>query len=889
MRWLRRLWQKPLTEKKLDSELQFHLEQRIAENIASGMSEEEANRHAKIEFGGVELFKEECRDQRPETYIHSFLYDLHYAWRNLRKDVRFFFLTVFALALGIGSSTIIFSVVYNGMLHPFPYRAADRLVAIGLNEDRDAHRRQVMFKLEDIDAFRQGNHTLEDIAAYSDWYAIYTNSSSAENLHGARVSGNSTGFFGVPPLLGRGIEPSDEKPGAPPVLVLSYRSWSRYFQSDSNTIGKTILLDGHGFTVVGVMPKRYTVDGADFWAPIVPASREEKNRDVANTEPKYFFATGRLKPGIPLSTADADLQVIAQQNAATYPDRYPKVFGMAVQSLNDAIVSDFKPILILLTAAVAMLMLISCSNVANLLLARATAREKEMALRASIGASRPRLVRQLLTESFLLASISCFVGCVFSYLGLKAIVPQLPNRIPGEAEIALNPMVLFFAVVVSMAAVLLCGLSPALHAVGGDYRAKLSGTGPGSQSMYRHGKMRSGLVIFEIALAVVLLVCSGLMMRSFYALTHINLGFDPTKVMSGWLHFPKERYTKVGEKNAYLARVLQNIEATPGVEAATVAISSPPISGGSIALNISGKQLPENSITMFDMCNESMFRVLDLQLRQGRTLSHADIDSARHVVVVSRAFVTKYFNKDENAIGQTVTFPVFDEIPEAPRQAKFEIVGVVSDIVNNVNPFQSGGIGDPPMPQVYLPYTLVGFGDRTLLVRTTGDPNALVKTITQQIMLVDRDVAFADASGLNSTLSKALYVAPQFALFTITSFAAIGLLLVVIGVFGLMAYTVSLQKHEIGIRMALGAEPSNILNMVLKKGIQLIGSGLLVGVVVAYGIAWILRNQFWQFSPADPLTYCVVGCLLVVVGLASCWLPARRATRVDPMTALRYE
>jgi len=893
MRWLRRIWRKSLTEKKLDSELQFHVEQRIAENISSGMSPEEANRQAKIEFGGIELFKEECRDQLPETYIHSFLYDLRYAWRSLRKDVRFFFLTVFALALGIGSSTVIFSVVYNGMLHPFPYRAAERLVAIGFNADHDAGRRQVMFKLEDIDAFRQSNHTLEDIVAYSDWYAIYTNSSSAENLHGARVSGNVTEFFGVPPLLGRGIAPEDEKSGAPPVLALSYRAWTRYFQSDPNVIGRTVLLDGNGFTVVGVMPKRYTVDGADFWAPIAPASRASGNSHKFSNEPAYFFATGRLKPGVPRATANADLQIIAQQNAAAYPDRYPKGFGMAVESLNDAIVSDFKSILILLTAAVAMLMLISCSNVANLLLARATAREKEMALRASVGASRPRLVRQLLTESFLLAVISCFVGCLLSYAGLKAIVPQLPGRIPGEAEISLNPTVLLFAVSVSMAAVLLCGLSPALHAVGGDYRAKLSGTGPGSQGMYRHGNMRSGLVIAEIALAVVLLVCSGLMMRSFYALTHVNLGFDPTKVMSGWIHFPKGRYTKAGEKNAYLDRVLRNVEAIPGVEAVTVAISSPPISGGNgILVAISGKQLPEpseHSLIIFDMCSESMFKVLDLQLLQGRTLSRVDVDSARKVIVVNRTFARKYFNEGENVLGQTVSFPQFDEIPEAPRQAKFEIVGVVSDIANRVNPFQNNGIGDPPMPQAYLPYTIVGFGDRSLLVRTSGDPNSFVKTVAQQVARVDHDVAFAEASGLNSALSQALYVAPQFALLTITSFAVIGLLLVIIGVFGLMAYTVSLQKHEIGIRMALGAKPANILNMILKKGIRLIGSGIVVGVLIAYCSAWILRNQFWHFSPADPLTYCAVGCLLVVVGLGSCWLPARRATRVDPMTALRYE
>jgi len=881
MRWLRRIWQKPLMEKKLDSELLFHVEQRIAENIAKGMSPEEANREAKIEFGGIELFKERCRDERPETHIHSFFYDLRFAWRNLRKDARFFFLAVFALALGVGSSTVIFSVVYNGMLHPFPYRAANRLVALGFAEKGDPQKRQVMFKLDDIDAMRGGNHTLDDLVAYANWFAVYNSSGAAENLHGCRVSGNFGGFFGVPPLLGRGVEPADEISGAPPVVVLSFIAWNRSFHADPNIVGQNILLDGSGFTVVGVMPKRFTVDGADFWAPIAPASRAKVNRSEITNEPEYFFATGILQPGVTRATADADLQVIARENARIHPDRYPSTFLFRTESLNDAVVADFRSILILLMAAVCMLMLISCSNVTNLLLARATAREKEMALRASIGASRGRLVRQLLTESLLLAAISGTAGCALAFAGLKLVVPQLPSRIPGEADISMSLTVLLFALGISTLAVFICGLSPALHASSGKYQGKLSGAGPGSGTQYRHSKLRSGLVIAEVALAMVLLVCSGLIMRSFHALTHVNLGFDPAKVMSASLHFPKGRYTTAVEKNQYFHRVLESVETVPGVATASIALGVPPLGGGGSLIKIPGKQLEEHAGAMMDLCNASIFKIFDLQLLEGRTLSADDVEGAKKVVVVNRAFVKKFFG-GEDPVGRAMRIGAFDEVPEAPKNADLEIIGVVSDIQNR-------GIGDPPLPQMYVPYTLVGFGDRSLLIRTTVDPNSILKAVRERVVAVDREVVFADAAGLNGLLSQALFVAPQFAMFTITSFAIIGLTLVVIGIFGLMAYTTSLQRHEFGIRMALGAKPANILHMVLRKGIILVASGIAIGVLIAFHIAWILRHQFWQFSPADPLTYLSVGGILVTAGLASCWLPARRATRVDPMTALRYE
>jgi predicted permease len=881
MRWLRRLWYRPLVERQLDSELTFHLEQQIADYIASGMPAEAARRRANLEFGGLERFKEECRDTRPETHVQSFFYDLRYAWRSLGKDLRFSLLVVFALMLGIGCSTFIFSIVYNGVLHPFPYKHADRLAALyvrNLAQPKDGGR--AMFTLAEIHAFREKSHTFEEIAGWANWWVLYSKGEGTERLHGCRVTPNAFEFFGVSPLHGRILTPEDAKPGAPAVAVIDFRLWKRLFHGDPNVVGTKIVLDQTAVTVVGVMPRRFTADGADLWAP-TPLSVEESLEERFDNEPRFFFASGILRTGVSPDAAAADLDVIARQLAPSITEFYPKQFAMAAHLLSDAVVGDFEAVLYFLMGAVGMLLLISCSNVANLLLARSTAREHEIALRASLGASRGRLTRQLLAEALVLTAGGCLSGCVFAYAGLKWMLAHLPPRVPAEADVSLNMPVLGFALLVSLGSVFLCGLSPALHAIRGNYQSKLVGVGAVSAS-FRQSRFRAVLVVAEIALSVVLLVCAGLSLRSFIALTHVPLGYDPDRVLAALVSFPKGRYTTSSEKQVYFEEVLRRVSTVPGVVAAATSITIPTEDGAGSRLTVPGKVPTEHWGTALDLCSDGIFRVLDFKLLKGRVLTPQDIAGARRVAVVSDTFARRFFPTEE-PIGQRFKLNAFDRVPESPRDAYFEIVGIVSDTRTQ------GGLAEPPVPQVYLPFTVSGFGDRWLLLRTSVDPVAVIKDVRERVWSVDRDVAFASAEGLNAVLGRAYFYAPQFALFAITAFATVGLLLVVIGVFGLMAYTVSLQRHEIGLRMALGAQPGSILGMVFAKGLRLISTGMLAGVAAALGVAYLLRHQFWKFSPADPLIYSAVCGILVVVGLLACWVPARRATRIDPMTALRYE
>jgi putative ABC transport system permease protein len=889
MRWLRRLWQKPLAEKKLDSELRFHLEQQISGYIAGGMSPMEARRRANIEFGGVERFKEECREARPETHVHAFLFDLRYAWRSLRKDTRFSLLAVFALAIGIGCSSIIFSVVYNGVLHPFPYKNGERLVSITVRDlastEDPRNNRRSMLNLREMNAFREKNHTLEDVIGWSNWMVLYSNREGTERLHGCRVTPNTFEVLGVAPFLGRLITSEDAKPGAPPVVAIDYKLWLRLFNADPGVLGTRMILDETPVTIVAVMPPRFTTDGADLWSP-VPAAMEDEDpfQDRYDSEPTFFFASGVLKRGVTTAMVDADLTVIAQQIAPAMPRIYPPKFSVVSESLSAAIVADFKAIVILLMAAVAMLLLISSSNVANLLLVRATSREREIALRAAIGATRSRLVRQLLVEAILLAGIGCLAGCLSAYLGLQWLILHLRPSIPGEADISFNWSVLGFAVLVSFLTVFLCGLSPALHAVRGNYRSKLAGMGVGATS-FKQGKLRGGLVIAEIALSMALLVFAGLTLRSFYALTHISFGFDPAHVLSANIAFPKGRYTTSVQKKAYFDQVLENVSRIPGVSVAATSSVIPLKDGWGSRLTIPGKVIDnrkgQDNGAMIDLCSEGVFRIFDIQLLEGRLLTREEIASARRVAVVNQTFARRFFGKEE-AIGQHFKLNEFDQLPETPHDAYFEIVGVVSDMRNR-------GLDSPPIQQLYIPYTFTGFGNRDLMVRTLVEPLSVLNSVRQQVWAVDRDVAMGDPEGLDSVLSRVYFAGPQFGAFAITAFAAVGLLLVVIGVFGLMAYTVSLQRHEIGLRMALGAQSSTIMKSVLGRGLRLISAGITIGFFMALAGAYSLRREFYQFSPADPVTYLAVTVLLVCVGLLACWVPARRATRVDPMTALRYE
>src|SRR5437016_4196358 len=883
MRWIRRPFQKSRAEKQLDQELRFHLDRQIADHIATGISPEEARRRATLEFGGLERVKEEVRDRRWETQLDNLFRDFRFALRSLRKDRRFALIAIFALALGIGASTVIFSIIYNGLLNPFPYKNANGISIFQIHDlDQAGVGGRGAFSVHEFLDYREQNHVFEDMAGTSYSRILYTHHEGAIQLRCAKVTPNTFEFLGVMPILGRWITKEDGHASAPPVFLMNFKFWQEQFNGDPNVIGTTLILDNQPATLVGIMPPRFQYFGADVWLPLTLSGAPVGNNNPSGQR-EFIVAEERRKPGVSLEAAAADLDVIAHRLSKVYPKDYPKRFNVWTDTLASDVVGDFKSTLYILLSAVGMLLLIACSNVANLLLARATTREKEIGIRASLGASRGRLIRQLLVESFVLATAGCVAGCIFAYGGLKWVVAAIPadNGLPSEASVTLNLPALLFAAAITMLTTLLFGLAPALHAVHGQLQTRLAGSGKGVNAIFGHGRLRSGLVVVEVALSLVLLIGAGLMMRSFFVITHVDLGFNPKNVLVAELSTPNGSYNTPQKVKLLYQQVLQRVAALPGVLAVSESLGVPPYDFAESETTVPGRSHSEAWRSALEMCSEGYFQTLGFQATRGRLLSETDIDSARHVAVINETLARKYFGNDD-PIGHTIKFNIFDELPGGPKDTYFEIVGVVGD-------FKNVGLKDPPMPQAFLPYTITGFRDRAILVRTSTNPLSMIKSITQEIWSVDHNIALAQTGSLESFLYRFSYARPEFGLKTLGAFAGIGLLLVVIGVFSIMAYTVSLQTHEIGIRLGPGAQQTSILTLILTKSMRLIAAGVLIGLLASYYLTRFIASQIWGVSTTDPLTLAGVGAVLPSVRLTACLMPARRAARVDPLVALRYE
>ena len=882
---LRHLFQKRLAEKRLDAELRFHLEQRVRDFTASGMAPEEARRRAHLAFGGLEQVKQDCRDARIENHVEDFLRDFQYALRSLAKDRRFALITVFALALGISATTVMFSVIYNVVFDPFPYRDFQRSVVFEVRDLTGANGddRRDHYTIPEFLAIREQNHVFEDIVGNFQLDVLYTDGKGTRRFPGGYVTTNGFDFLAVPPFLGRVFSPDDGKPGAPLVFVMNYRLWQTEFHGDPKILGTTFFLNGKPRRLVGIMPRRFNGYDAGVWLPLSLRPGAD-GTSFPVKDPTVIWALARLKKGVSLQAAAADLDAIMHRLAQANPgELYPQRFSVVTRTLLDFVVGDFKNTLYALLAAVFMLLLIACTNVMNLLLARATAREREIALRASLGAGRGRLIRQLLVESFVLASAACLTSCLFAYFGLKGLMAIIPRGpIPEETVIGLNPAVLLFALAVAVLATLICGLAPALHAVRGNLQLRVIGSGKGVGGGFRHGKLRAGLVIAEVALSIVLLTASGLLMRNFFALTHIDLGFSPARMLYAQVApAADDRYDTTAKKKLFFEQVLRRVEALPGVITATVSVGLPPLGGAGSEITVLERPHSQHWESMVDLCSEDYFQTLSLRLLRGSVLSETDIDSARHVAVINQAFARTYFGS-ENPLGQKIKFNVFDELPDTPRDAYFEIIGVVTD-------FRNRGLLESPSPEAFLPYTITGFGHRVILANTAVDPSSLLPSVQREIWMVDSNAAITRSGSIQDLLAEEAYTRPQFGLITISAFAGLGLVLVLIGIFSVMAYAVALQTHELGVRMALGAQQGNVLRMVLWKGLRLISVGTFIGVVASLGMTRFLASQIRGVSVTDPWTFCAVVILFLAVGLLASLLPARRAAGIDPLVALRYE
>ncbi|HEY6970120.1 MAG TPA: ABC transporter permease [Candidatus Angelobacter sp.] len=891
MEWLNALWSRIRSlfhrrqlDADLEDELVFHLAMREEKYRSSGASVVESKQATRRDFGNLLQIKEACRRMRTFYPLELIWQDLRYAIRGLRRKWGFTFLVVLVLSLGIGSTTIGFGVVENLLFDPYPYKGADRLTALVIHGARDpGNEGRPMLSIPEFLDYRSKNHVFEDMVGSYDQPIVYTGPDSAQQFLGAFVTPNTFDFFGVPALLGRGITVEDGQSGAPPVFVMNYRLWKEAFAGDPQILGKTFTLNGQPRTLIGIMPPRFQAYGVRVWIPLLLA--ESHANGTQGDHPLTLWAIGRLKPGISLQTAAAELNVIAKGLAKIHPKDYPADgFNVLTMSVNDFVMGSFKITLFTLMAAVLMLLLIACSNAANLLLVRATTRDREMAIRAAIGAGRGRLLLQLLVEVFVLSVAGGIAGCLLAYYGLKAVVATIPlGPLPDEAVIGLNPVVLLLTLGVVIFTTLICGLAPALQAARKDLRSRLVSSSAYSDSGVRHRRFRASLVVTEVALSMLLLVGAGLMVRNLVGILRVDLGFDSSRILYARV-VPASGFLDTGQQQrVFFDKVFRQIKALPGVISVAETATLPPLGGPIGPFIVPGKDTSDahGQAAMMELCSEDYFKTMGFELLSGDLFSPKDVDSKAPVMVVNQTFVRQYFG-DRDPIGQQIRLPLFDQLPDAPHNASLKIVGVISD-------FRNRGLELPPVPEMFLPYTLSGIGTRSIVVRTAVMPESLLPSIRKTVWATDPRVAFGVTGSIDSLLHHYTLRPPRFGVISLGTFAAVGLLLVMVGVFSVMTYTVSLQRHEFGIRIALGAQRGNLLRVVLLKGLRLIVMGIALGLLGSFGFVRFLASQIHGVPAADPLTLTSVALLLLIAGLSACLLPAQRATKVDPLAAIRHE
>jgi len=804
--------------------------------------------------------------------------DVRHGFRGLVIRPGFTLLAVFTLGLGVGGAAAIFSVIQNALLDPAPYADLDRIALIQIRNARDADGGRTAFQVPEFLEYQQQSQIFDDVIAGGFEDALLTTNDGTLQFDGGLVTTNTMKFLGMSAAIGRTLIPSDADPGAPPVFVMSHKMWFAHFDSDPSVVGRTFVLNGIPTTCVGVMPARYTKQNADLWKPI------KLDRADPRMSRNYFVLQAKLKRGITFERATAEMDVIARRIAKLYPDNYPERFTVHVISWLDSIVARFKGTLYTLFAAVGVLLLIACSNVANMLLARAAAREKEIAIRTSIGASRWLLIRQLLVESLMLALAGAALGCVFAYFGIKGVVGLIPEGlIPHEAVIRLNLPVLVFCLALAVATAVIFGLIPALQTVKKNMVEPLNTSGRGVIGGFRRGKLRSTLVIVEVALSLVLLAGAGLLMRNFSRLQSVDLGFNANNIFFARLPLPRGQYATAADKQRFFQALLPRLAALPGVVAVTESSTLPPYGGIGTDVDVPGKTHAERWRAMFQLCSEGYFETLGLRTLRGRTLSPDDVNSARRVAVVNQTLVNKFFS-GEDPIGRQIRVKQLETLPDGEKLENpvFEIIGVIADARNR-------GIIDPPDPEIFIPYNVTGAFERAIMVKTRGNPEALFSGARREIWAVDRGVAVTLTGSLLSFLGRFSYAEPRFSLVLLSIFSSVGLVLVALGVYSVIAYTVSRQTREIGIRMALGAGRFDVLRMVAGMGLRLIALGSAIGLAVSFVATRLIASQLRVVSPHDPVTLMAVIAIMTLVGLAACYFPANRAANVDPMVALRIE
>jgi putative ABC transport system permease protein len=864
---IRSLFRRNAAELDLDDELGFHMDQQLGKYLKSGLTREEALRRVRIEFGGIDQVKEECREASGVRLLEELMKDVRYALRGFRKAPLFTAVAVVTLTLGIGATTTMFSVLYGVLLRPLPYRDAARLIV--LNETTP--------KVNFLD-WRTQTVTFSQMAAVGDVSFNLAGIDPPENISGAAVSSNLLSMMGVRPLIGRDFKASEDTEGTAPVALLSYGFWQSHFAGDGNAVGRSLSLDNHNFTIVGVLPpdfrligKTDVIEPIGVWATNEPAAQNRGDHGD-------MVAIGKMAKGVTLPQARAEMEAIAARLAKAYPATNEQ-FGVALRPIRDVFSGDVRPAILALFAAVIFVLLISCANVANLFLLRGAGRSREVALRVAVGASRVRIVRQLVTESFVLATIGGFLGVASGVAGLRGVARLLPHSL-AEETIDLNGVVLLFVSAVIVFCTLLFGLAPALRATKADLQSGLR-DGSGGGERVRQARLREALAAAEISLALVLLIGAGLTIKSLSRLLSVDPGFRPERVITMQMSLRNSAYAADPDILNFWDRVLKGVRTLPGVEAAALA-TVVPFTGDHSRTDVTVENMELPTLGTFPhpdihSVSSGYVSTMGLRLERGRTFTEADNGEAPRVAMINSLLARRYFAK-ENPIGKRFIFghPSLENPPQW-----FTIVGVVGDT-------KLYGLANPARLEVYVPFRQSVSREMSLVVRSVLDPSPLISSIRATVSAVDKEQPVFDVATMQELIARSVETRRTM-LILLAFFGALALALAAVGVYGVISYSVAQRSHEIGIRMALGADHRAVLTTILVRGAKIASAGALIGVIASLGLTRLMANLLFSVGANDPLTFAAAGILMMLVAMLACYIPARRVLRVDPIVALRHE
>ena len=869
-RW-RALTHKDELDQELEEEMLFHIDRETDQNIRNGMSPDDARLAALKSFSRVDQSKEECRDARGVNVVENIVRDVSYSSRVLLKNYAFTIVVVLTLALGIGANTAIFSFANGILLRPLPYPQSDRLTAIqetALKRGVDA----MSVSYPNFLDWREQNSVFESMGTYfgSTRFAL-SGAGEPISIRGARISYGTLETLRVSTQLGRSFTVNEDRPEEDAVVILGHELWQTNFGGDPNIVGKKIVLSNRSRTIVGVMPRGFRFpEIAELWVPLALTPQLFTRNDHG------LSAIARLKDGVSVAEAQAQMHNIAarveQQNPVTNEG-----LGVKVSSMHDYLTGDYREALLILLGVVGCVLLVACVNVANLMLARATARQKEFALRAALGAGRWRIVRQLLVESMLLAIVGGALGFALSIWALRLLLKSIPLQLPFWMNFSVDLRVLGFTIAITVLTGLLFGVAPALQTSRVDLNDSLKegGRGTGSGS----ARSRSLLVVTEIALSLVLLVGAGLMIQSFLRLRRVNVGIEPTNISIASFQLSPAKYREEEQRASFVKQLMERVRALPGVQTAS-GTTTIPLSGGGWGRSLTVEGYPVLAVGQAPMIQHTVvtpdyFRTMGISLLSGRDFTDSDAKGSPLVTIIDERLAREYW-PNESPVGRRIRFG-----PPEDNEPWHTIIGVVGTVRHE-------RMQEDTRKSVYLPHAQMPVNGVALMARTTSEPKELVAAIRREVAQLDSDLPVSKITTMQEVIDESIWQPRLYAtLFGV--FAGGALLLALIGIYGVMAFLVQTRTHEIGVRMALGATARDVFKLIVGRGMKLTAIGVLIGIGGAVAVTRLMHSLLFNTSATDPIVFIMISLLLAVAAFLACYIPARRAAKVDPLIALRYE